>query len=142
MLFFLDNQRIAPARRPRRAKPASAAATKISRARSWNCAPSGSEAAIHQDDVTSLARIITGWTFAGRRGPLGAAGSFVFNANAHRARRAASGRQGFSRITARRKARAARTDIARHPATAKFIATKFARRTVWPTIRLRRWWRG
>src|SRR4029079_6953956 len=33
--------------------------------------------------VTSLARIITGWTYAGRQGQLGAPGSFVFNANAH-----------------------------------------------------------
>jgi len=30
--------------------------------------------------VTSLARIITGWTFAGRAGTARHAGSFVFNA--------------------------------------------------------------
>ena len=36
-----------------------------------------------QDDVTSLARIITGWTYAGRQGQLGTPGTFVFNANAH-----------------------------------------------------------
>ena len=46
-----------------------------------------------QDDVTSLARIITGWTFAGRQGQLGAPGSFVFNANAHQPGRAAAARQ-------------------------------------------------
>ena len=36
-----------------------------------------------QDDVTSLANVITGWTYAGRLGQLGAPGTFVFNANAH-----------------------------------------------------------
>ena len=36
-----------------------------------------------QDDVTSLARILTGWTIAGRSGKLGEPGTFVFNPNAH-----------------------------------------------------------
>ncbi|MFX7784769.1 DUF1800 family protein, partial [Acinetobacter baumannii] len=31
-----------------------------------------------QADVTSLARIITGWTFAGRQAKLGAPGTFIF----------------------------------------------------------------
>ena len=36
-----------------------------------------------QADVTAFARILTGWTIAGREGRLGEPGSFVFNANAH-----------------------------------------------------------
>ena len=36
-----------------------------------------------QEDVTSLARIITGWTFVGPDGRLGDPGGFAFNVNAH-----------------------------------------------------------
>jgi uncharacterized protein (DUF1800 family) len=36
-----------------------------------------------QNDVTELAKIITGWTIAGREGKLGEPGTFAFNANAH-----------------------------------------------------------
>jgi uncharacterized protein (DUF1800 family) len=82
-----------------------------------------------QDDVTSLARIITGWTFAGRQAQLGAPGSFVFNANAHQ--------PGPQRLLGKTyeddglaQGEAALADIARHPSTAKFIATKFARHFV------------
>jgi uncharacterized protein (DUF1800 family) len=82
-----------------------------------------------QDDVTSLARIITGWTFAGRQAQLGAPGSFVFNANAHQ--------PGPQRLLGKSyeddgvaQGEAALADIARHPSTAKFIATKFARHFV------------
>ena len=79
-----------------------------------------------QDDVTSLARIITGWTFAGREGKIGEPGSFVFNANAHE--------PGPQRLLGKvyedngvAQGEAALADIARHPSTANFIATKFAR---------------
>ncbi|HJZ20939.1 MAG TPA: DUF1800 family protein, partial [Bradyrhizobium sp.] len=82
-----------------------------------------------QEDVTSLARIITGWTFAGRQGQLGVPGSFVFNANAHQ--------PGAQRLLGKiyeanglAQGEAALADIARHPSTAKFIATKFARHFV------------
>ena len=82
-----------------------------------------------QEDVTSLARIITGWTFAGREGRLGAPGSFAFNANAHE--------PGPQRLlgktyddTGVAQGEAALADIAHHPSTAKFIATKFVRHFV------------
>jgi uncharacterized protein (DUF1800 family) len=82
-----------------------------------------------QDDVTSLARIITGWTFAGRQGRLGEPGSFAFNANAHE--------PGPQRLLGKiyemdgiAQGEAALADIARHPSTAKFIATKFVRHFV------------
>src|SRR6185369_9825191 len=82
-----------------------------------------------QDDVTSLANIITGWTYAGRLGQLGEPGSFVFNANAHQ--------PGAQRVMGKiydaagvAQGEAVLADIARHPSTAKFIAGKFARHFV------------
>ena len=82
-----------------------------------------------QDDVTTLARILTGWTFAGRQGLLGTPGSFVFNANAHE--------PGAQRLLGKTyqdegvaQGEAALADIARHPSTAAFIAGKFARHFV------------
>ncbi|MEN3346603.1 MAG: hypothetical protein V7632_238 [Bradyrhizobium sp.] len=82
-----------------------------------------------QDDVTSLARVITGWTFAGRQGQLGAPGSFAFNANAHQP----GPQQVLGKTYAQdgiAQGEAVLADIARHPSTAKFIATKFARHFV------------
>jgi len=82
-----------------------------------------------QDDVTSLARIITGWTIAGRAGKLGEPGTFVFNPNAHepgpqillgKAYAPGGTRQG----------KAALLDLARHKATANHIATKLCRHFV------------
>jgi len=82
-----------------------------------------------QDDVTSLARIITGWSFAGRNGRNGAPGSFVFNANAHQ-----PGPQSLLgkvyQDDGLAQGEAALSDIARHPSTAKFIAAKLARHFV------------
>ena len=82
-----------------------------------------------QDDVTSLARIITGWTYAGRQGQFGAPGTFVFNANAHQ--------PGAHRVMGKTyeangvaQGEAVLADLARHPSTAKFIAAKFARHFV------------
>jgi uncharacterized protein (DUF1800 family) len=82
-----------------------------------------------QADVTNLARIITGWTVVGREGVLGFPGSFAFNAGLHE--------PGVTPLLGRRydqpgKAQgiAALTDLAHHPATARFIATKLARHFV------------
>jgi uncharacterized protein (DUF1800 family) len=79
--------------------------------------------------VTSFARVITGWTFAGRKGQLGTPGTFVFNANAHQ--------PGVQQVLGKTyppdgvaQGEAVLSDIARHPSTAKFIATKFARHFV------------
>jgi uncharacterized protein (DUF1800 family) len=79
-----------------------------------------------QADVTSLARIITGWTFAGRQAKLGTPGTFIFNANAHEP----GPQKLLGKVyedTGLAQGEAALADIARHPATAKFIATKFVR---------------
>ncbi len=79
-----------------------------------------------QADVTSLARVITGWTFAGREGRTGEPGTFVFNANMHE--------PGDQMVVGRAylgggfgQGEAALNDIARNPATAHHLATKLVR---------------
>jgi uncharacterized protein (DUF1800 family) len=128
MLFFLDNQQSLG--------PDSRAGQNRKRGLNENLAREimelhtlGVGGGYNQEDVTSLARIITGWTFAGRQGVLGPPGSFVFNANAHQ--------PGPQKLLGKiyeadgvTQGEAALTDIARHPSTAKFIATKFARHFV------------
>jgi uncharacterized protein (DUF1800 family) len=128
MLFFLDNQQSSG--------PDSPAGQNRKRGLNENLAREimelhtlGVGGGYTQDDVTSLARIITGWTFAGRQGQLGTPGTFVFNANAHQ-----PGPQPLLGKTydgtGLAQGEAALADIARHPSTAKFIATKFARHFV------------
>ena len=128
MLFFLDNQQSLG--------PDSRAGQNRKRGLNENLAREimelhtlGVGGGYTQDDVTSLARIITGWTFAGRQGQMGAPGTFVFNVNFHQ--------PGEQRLigksyadTGLAQGEAALADIARHPSTAKFIATKFARHFV------------
>src|SRR5271156_1645177 len=125
VLFFLDNQQSLG--------PASRAGENRKRGLNENLAREimelhtlGVGGGYSQDDVTSLARVITGWTFAGRQGKLGTPGSFVFNANAHE--------PGPQRLLGQlyedngvAQGEAALAFIARHPSTARFIATKFAR---------------
>jgi uncharacterized protein (DUF1800 family) len=128
MLFFLDNEQSLG--------PDSRAGQNRKRGLNENLAREimelhtlGVGGGYSQDDVTSLARVITGWTYAGRDGRLGAPGSFAFNANAHQ--------PGAQRLlgktyenTGVAQGEAALADIARHPSTAKFIAAKFARHFV------------
>ena len=78
-----------------------------------------------QADVTALARIITGWTLAGRDGKLGEPGSFVFNANAHEPGAHALLGKTYPPIGLAQ-GEAALADMARYPACSKFIASKFA----------------
>ncbi len=82
-----------------------------------------------QSDVTALAQILTGWTFAGTQGRIGEPGVFTFFARAHepgdrrllgKTYRAGGIEQGKSALA----------DLARHPATARHIATKFAQHFV------------
>jgi uncharacterized protein (DUF1800 family) len=128
MLFFLDNQQSLG--------PDSRAGINRNRGLNENLAREimelhtlGVGGGYTQDDVTSLARIITGWTYAGRQGQLGAPGTFVFNANAHE--------PGAQRVLGKiydaggvEQGEAVLANIARHPSTAKFIATKFVRHFV------------
>jgi len=128
MLFFLDNQQSLG--------PDSRAGKNRNRGLNENLAREilelhtlGVGSGYSQDDVTSLANVITGWTYAGRQGQLGAPGTFVFNANAHQ--------PGAQRVMGKiyeaggvAQGEAVLADIARHPSTAKFIAGKFARHFV------------
>ena len=128
MLFFLDNQQSLG--------PDSRAGKNRNRGLNENLAREilelhtlGVGGGYSQDDVTALANVITGWTYAGRQGQLGAPGSFVFNANAHQpgAQRVMGKTYSAPDVT---QGEAVLADLARHPATAKFIAGKFARHFV------------
>ncbi|WLB90223.1 DUF1800 domain-containing protein [Bradyrhizobium japonicum] len=128
MLFFLDNQQSLG--------PDSRAGQNRKRGLNENLAREimelhtlGVGGGYTQGDVTSLARIITGWTFAGRQGQLGSPGSFVFNVNAHQpGPQVLLGRS--YEATGLAQGEAVLADLARHPSTANFIATKFVRHFV------------
>jgi len=84
-----------------------------------------------QQDVTSFAQIITGWSIGGGQGRLagGDAGRFYFRDNLHE--------PGAKMFLGKRYAQdgqaqgeAVLKDLARHPATAHFIATKLTRHFV------------
>jgi uncharacterized protein (DUF1800 family) len=78
-----------------------------------------------QADVTSLARILTGWTFAGREGRIGEPGQFTFLPNGHEpGDHALLGK--VYKAGGLQQGEAALADLARHPATAKHVARKFA----------------
>ncbi|CAN5475951.1 DUF1800 family protein [soil metagenome] len=124
MLFFLDNQQSIG--------PDSKAGQNRKRGLNENLAREimelhtlGVGGGYAQADVSTLAAIITGWTFVGRQGRLGPPGSFAFNANAHQpgSQTLLGKTYGDTGVA---QGEAALTDIARHPSTAKFIAHKFA----------------
>ncbi len=128
MLFFLDNQQSIG--------PESKAGQHGKRGLNENLAREimelhtlGVGSGYAQADVTSLARILTGWTFAGRDGKIGTPGSFAFNANAHEPGPQMLLGKSYD-DTGVAQGEAALADIARQPATAKFIATKFAQHFV------------
>jgi uncharacterized protein (DUF1800 family) len=79
-----------------------------------------------QEDVTSLARIITGWTFVGANERLGPVGSFVFVQNRHEPGAQTLLGKAYP-DTGVEQGEAALRDLARHPATAGHIARKLAR---------------
>ena len=79
-----------------------------------------------QDDVTRFANVITGWTVIGPRQDPARAGVFVFNPNMHQ--------PGPQTVIGKsypdggvEQGRAVLATLARHPATAKHVATKLAR---------------
>jgi uncharacterized protein (DUF1800 family) len=82
-----------------------------------------------QEDVTSLARIITGWTFVGPEGRLGEPGTFAFNVNAHEPGPHALLGKTYP-DTGLTQGHEALKDLARHPSTAKFVARKLVRHFV------------
>lgn len=82
-----------------------------------------------QADVTSLARIITGWTWVGPQGRLGEPGTFFFNVNAHEPGTHTLLGKSYAE-TGLDQGHAALRDLSCHPATAKFVATKLVRHFV------------
>ena len=79
-----------------------------------------------QADVTSLARILTGWTVVGPQADLGRPGIFAFFDRGHEP----GDQMLLAKVYPARGAeqgRAALVDLARHPSTAKHISRKFAR---------------
>ncbi len=88
----------------------------------------GASGGYSQADVTSFARMLTGWSIGGGRGRLaeGAPGRFLFRANLHE--------PGAQQLLGKRYAEAgyeqgaaALRDLARHPATVDHLARKLAR---------------
>lgn len=128
MLFFLDNQQSIG--------PNSRAGQRGKRGLNENLAREimelhtlGVGSGYTQADVVALAKILTGWAYAGRQGRLGEPGSFIFNVNAHEP--GAIGLLGKSYAESGvAQGEAALGDIARRPATATFIATKLVRHFV------------
>jgi uncharacterized protein (DUF1800 family) len=84
-----------------------------------------------QNDVTTFAQIITGWSIGGGKGRLagGISGRFYFRENLHE-----PGAKTFLGKTyyeeGQRQGEAVLADLARHPATAHFVATKLVRHFV------------
>jgi uncharacterized protein (DUF1800 family) len=81
-----------------------------------------------QTDVTTFAKVITGWSIGGGKGRLagGVPGRFFFRENVHE-----PGAKSFLGKTyaeeGQAQGEAVLADLARHPATANFIATKLVR---------------
>jgi uncharacterized protein (DUF1800 family) len=125
MLYYLDNQRSIG--------PGSAAGRFAGKGLNENLAREilelhtlGVGGGYSQADVTALARIITGWSFAEAESEIGEPGGFVFKANWHEPGAPALLGKDYPQ-TGREQGAAALADIARHPATATHIATKLAR---------------
>src|ERR1700722_15457427 len=91
----------------------------------------GVNGGVTQADVTSFAQIITGWSIGGGKGRLagGMPGRFYFRENLHE-----QGPKTFLGKTyyeaGQRQGEAVLEDLAQHPATAHFIATKLVRHFV------------
>ena len=89
----------------------------------------GVDGGYSQTDVTTLAKIITGWTIIGRNDDDGELGQFTFNPNRHEpGEQMLLGR--YFAAGGIEQGEAALRFIAGHPATAKHIAVKLARHFV------------
>jgi uncharacterized protein (DUF1800 family) len=128
MLLYLDNARSIG--------PASTAGVRQKRGLNENLAREilelhtlGVRSVYKQEDVTSFANVITGWTVVPPRQDPAHAGEFQFNARMHE--------PGVHTVIGRsfpdggvEQGRAVLAALARHPATAKHLATKLARHFV------------
>ena len=125
MLFYLDNQRSIG--------PNSAAGRFAGKGLNENLAREilelhalGADGGYAQADVTALARILTGWSFAEPDSGVGAPGAFLFKSNWHEPDAQILLGESYA-PTGQRQGEAALVDIARRASTATHIAGKFAR---------------
>ena len=82
-----------------------------------------------QADVTSFARVITGWTWTNPNNPNYEPATFVFNPNTHEPGDAKVLDKTYSQ-SGIAQGEEVLNDLARHPSTAKHLATKFVRHFV------------
>jgi len=84
-----------------------------------------------QQDVTAFARVLTGWSIGGGRGPLqgGTPGRFHFRDNVHEPGSQTVVGKSY-REAGQSQGEAVLADLARHPATARHLATKLVRHFV------------
>ena len=91
----------------------------------------GVDGGYSQEDVTTFAKVITGWSVAGENDRAGTpeTGEFVFRANTHEpgAKTVLGNRYAEDGVA---EGEAVLADLARHPATANFLAEKLARHFV------------
>ena len=128
MLFFLDNAQSFG--------PSSRAGQNRKRGLNENLAREilelhtlGVHGGYTQSDVTSMAQMLTGWTFAGAQGQLGEPGVFTFFDRGHEpGNRTLLGK--VYQAGGVEQGEAALADLARHPATARHIALKLAQHFV------------
>jgi uncharacterized protein (DUF1800 family) len=128
MIFFLDNQRSIG--------PNANAGRFAGKGLNENLAREilelhtlGVDGGYTQTDVSGLARIITGWSFAEAESENGQPGGFLFKANWHEP----GPHDLLGKVYPQQgkdQGEAALNDLARHPATAKHIATKLVRHFV------------
>jgi uncharacterized protein (DUF1800 family) len=124
MIFYLDNQRSIG--------PAAPAGRLSGKGLNENLAREilelhtlGVGSGYLQDDVTELARILTGWSFADADSEIAEPGSFVFKTNWHEP----GPHELFGKVYLqpdRDQGEAALKDLARHPGTANHVAMKLA----------------
>ena len=126
MLLYLDNAQSIGPNSVAGMQSRQAGSTRISRARSSNCIRSACAPVYTQADVTNFAKVMTGWTDRAAASNPDHGGEFVFNPRMHE--------PGAQTVIGKtypdagvEQGRAVLADLARHPATAKHIATKLAR---------------
>ncbi|HKN08368.1 MAG TPA: DUF1800 family protein, partial [Pseudomonadota bacterium] len=125
MLIYLDNARSIG--------PGSMAGVRQKRGLNENLAREilelhtlGVRTVYNQEDVTSFAKVITGWTVVGPRQDSARAGEFQFNPRMHEPGAHTLLGKSYPDGGAEQ-GRAVLAALARHPATAKHVATKLAR---------------
>ncbi|MDR3496739.1 MAG: DUF1800 family protein [Ancalomicrobiaceae bacterium] len=128
MLVYLDNQQSIG--------PNSKAGLRTKRGLNENLAREimelhtlGVDGGYTQADVTTMARVLTGWTMVGKAAARGQPGTFTFNPGTHEP--ADQTLLGVAyRDDGLAQGQAVLRDLARHPATAHHLATKLARHFV------------